>query len=237
MERQTSRSFDCPHCMSNCQFITWAHRILSVYLAEYKVAQKIWDGDYLTISNEGIIYEAYICTNCNGIIVVRWDHDDIHDGYIYRDHFPCRGGFSPKVDLEYIQHEETKNDFKEAIACYNNGYWKASIIMSRLTIQQEALAENNESPKCGLKEQIESMNISQRHKAMLHKVRIIGNHGAHPDFYLYDENGEPIDAERQEEMARVCLIFLDHFFTDKYEIPEQVANQPKSWKESSKKQG
>ena len=237
MKRQTSMGFDCPHCMSKCQFITWVHHILLIHLGVDRAARETRVGSCLTVSNEGITYEAFMCTNCNGIIVVRWDHDNIHGGYIYRDHFPCRGGFSPKVDLESIQHEETKNDFKEAIDCYNNGYWKASMIMSRRTIQQELLAGNTESQKGRLKEQIESMDIPQSHKDMLNIIRIYGNHGAHPDFYLYDEDEKPIDAERQEKIARVSLLFLDHHFMDKYEIPKQVANQLKSGKAPSKKHG
>ena len=127
-----------------------------------------------------------------------------------------------------------KNDFKEAIDCYNNNFYNASMIMSRRAIQQDVSTESNKNEN--LQKQIESMDISQSFKDMLDKVRIFGNHGAHPDFCLYDKDGAPIKEDSKKEVAAAALKLLDHYFMHKYEMPKSISDQPKSQKELSEKQ-
>lgn len=64
---------------------------------------------------------------------------------------------------------------------------------------------------------------------MLHKIKNFGNHGAHPDFCLFDESGNQI--EDKKEFAKLSLEFLDRYFADEYEIDSLVNNAPKSEKE------
>ena len=176
--------------------------------------------------------KPFVCTGCDGLIIVKWRYG--HGTYYSSEWFPCARDFTPKVDLNFIEKAEVKNDFKEAIDCYNNNLYNASMIMSRRAIQQEVFTESNKNQD--LWEQIKSMDISQNLKDMLQKVRIFGNYGAHPDFCLYDKDGAPIKEDSKKEVAAATLYFLDHYLMDKYEIPKRIFDQPKSQKELSKKQ-
>ena len=126
------------------------------------------------------------------------------------------------MDVDYIEKEEVRNDFKESINCYNNKFWNASMIMSRRTIQQKlnGTSENSKEP---LAEQIKSADIPEETKNLFHQVRIFGNYGAHPDFCLYDEEGNLISKDEEQEIAIDALSVLDLYFTCKYEMPQRVA--------------
>jgi len=226
--------------MSKCQFQAWAYIILNSFMKtvneRYALLPVSKDG-MLNIGNETVeigkylpngelIHEAYICTHCNGIIIVRWSRTKSRGGYEYYHHFPRERSFSPKVDLKVIPNKETQNDFQEAIDCYNSGFWKASMIMSRRTIEQQLL-KGSENLKSGLGKRIDIANISDQLRKMFNIIRKYGNHGAHPDNRLYDENGQPIDRNKQKEIAKISLLFLDHFFSDQYEIPKQLGEQAK----------
>ena len=101
------------------------------------------------------------------------------------------------------------------------------MMMARRAIQQEMIA--NEAEGNNLYQQIESTGISSKLKALLHKIKNFGNSGAHPDFCLFDEDGNQI--EDKKEFAKLSLEFLDRYFADEYEIDSLVENAPKSEKE------
>ena len=71
--------------------------------------------------------------------------------------------------------------------------------------------------------------FSKKLKALLHKIKNFGNHWAHPDFCLYDEDW--LEIRDKKEFARLSLEFLDRYFADEYEIDSLVENAPKSKKE------
>lgn len=106
------------------------------------------------------------------------------------------------------------------------------MIMSRRAIQQEVLDQGADKDD-NLYNQIESTGISPKLKTLLYKVKNFGNHGAHPDFYLYDGDGKQISDERG--FAELSLEFLDRYFSDEYEVDDLVKNAPKSRKEIAQK--
>ena len=126
--------------------------------------------------------------------------------------------------MNAITNEEVREDFQEAIDCYNNGFYNACMIMARRAIQQEMIIKQIKGDN--LYEQIESTGISEPLKKLLHKVKNFGNYGAHPDFLLFDGHGEQIDDKK--ECAELSLEFLNKYFSDQYEIDELIKSAPKS---------
>jgi len=142
-------------------------------------------------------------------------------------YYPVVGDWKPRVDISLITNENVKNDFREAIGCYNNGLFNACMMMARRAIQQEMIT--NKVRGSDLYKQIEATGISEKLKALLQKVKNFGNNGAHPDFCLFDNNGNEIVDKK--EFAKLSLEFLDRYFSDEYEIDSLVKNAPKSKKE------
>lgn len=171
-----------------------------------------------------VYFNAYACTHCKGFIVAMWKSDPLKTLITY---FPSVAEWKPKVKLSAITNKEVREDFQEAIDCYNNGFYNACMIMARRAIQQEMLIKENEGDN--LYKQIESTGISQPLKTLLHKVKNFGNYGAHPDFLLFDGHGEKIDDKK--ECAKLSLEFLSKYFSDQYEIGELIKNAPKSKQE------
>ena len=215
MNYSNTLSLECSHCRTLCQFLEIQNSL-----------------SYC--KNDRHHHIAYRCTNCRGVIITKW-HTGEEDlrllkkpaKDIYMVYFPLVGNWKPRVDLSSIVNNEVREDFKEAMGCYNNGFYKASMIMARRAIQQEMII--NGAKGNNLFKQIESTGISERLKTLLHKIKNFGNHGAHPDFLLFDNDGEKINNEKQ--FAELSLEFLDRFFADQYEIDALVENAPKSEKE------
>ena len=218
MNYSRTLSLDCPHCDTKCQFVS------------VEASHNICVEDKLH-------HIAFVCTNCKGIIIVKWSARECTlesfrsnpKGYESKldVYYPLVGDWKPRVKLLLITESEVRDDFKEAINCYNNGFYNASMIMTRRAIQQEMI--NKKAVGKNLYDQIESMGISKNLKALLQKVKNFGNYGAHPDFCLFDINEEKI--ENKKEFAKLSLEFLDRYFADEYEICSLVENAPKSEKE------
>ena len=218
MKHSKTISLECPHCDTKCQFI------------QVDLSHEFCISDQLH-------HIAYVCTNCQGVITTKWEasgkdlgsFQDPRSGYNQRlnIYYPLVGDWKPRVNLSLITNNEVKDDFEEAIGCYNNGFYNACMMMARRAIQQEMLI--NKAKGGNLYQQIESTGISQKLKALLHKIKNFGNHGAHPDFCLFDGEGNKI--EDRKEFAKLSLEFLDRYFADEYEIDSLVENAPKSEKE------
>lgn len=206
-------SLECPYCNTKCQF----EPVGKAYSCK---VQKISD-------RELIVHRSYRCTHCEGNVVTGWLYDSYNSTSKFIKYYPSVGEWKPKVKLTCITNNEVKEDFVEAIKCYNHGFYNASMLLTRRAIQQEMNSKNAKGEK--LYEQIESMGISERLKTLLHRVRIFGNHGAHPDFCLFDKDGQKIDDK--EGFAKLSLDFLDKYFSNQYEIDALIENAPKSKKE------
>lgn len=216
MKYLRSLALKCPHCKVHSQF--------TEILAETGIRYSLWKID------NSYVHAPYKCTNCTGIIVTKWlvPYQDLHNFQhtkeLHMTYFPFIGDWSPQIDSTCISNDEVRKDFLEASECYNNGLYVACMMMARRAIQQEMLSNNVQGNN--LYEQIESIGISERLKSLLHKIKNFGNHGAHPDFFLFDENGDKIEDEK--EFARLSLEFLDRYFADQYEIDALIESAPKS---------
>lgn len=217
MNYSKTLSLNCPHCDTRCQFVA------------------IEQGHNKCI-NDNKHHIPYVCTNCQGLIVTQWSANKC-DPNIFRSnpgygqqlsvYYPVVGDWKPRVKLKLITNEDVRSDFKEAINCYNNGFYNACMLMTRRAIQQEMIS--NRATGSNLYQQIESTGISTKLKSLLHKVKNFGNHGAHPDFCLFDEDGNEIIDKKS--FSKLSLEFLDRYFADEYEIDSLVESAPKSQKE------
>src|SRR3989339_200980 len=217
-------SLNCPHCDTKCQFV-------------------VVEQGHQKCINDDKHHIPYICTNCNGLIATKWtvhnncSPDEFRSspgGYGQRldIYYPIVGDWKPRVNLQLITNEKVRTDFKEAISCYNNGFNNACMLMARRSIQQEMI--DKKATGKNLYQQIESTGISEKLKALLHKVKNFGNNGAHPDFCLFDEEGnEIID---KHGFAKLSLEFLDRYFANEYEIDSLVESAPRSQKELEEKE-
>ena len=218
MKHSKTISLECPYCDTKCQFVQV-------------------DPSHRYCVSDGLHHIAYICTNCKGVIATKWKANgndlvafqDPRSGYNQQlsIYYPLVGDWKPRVNLSLITNDEVKTDFKESISCYNNKFYNACMMMARRAIQQEMII--NKASGKNLYQQIESTGISEKLKALLHKIKNFGNNGAHPDFCLFDEDGNQI--EDKKEFAKLSLEFLDRYFADEYEIDFLVKSAPKSEKE------
>jgi len=219
MQYSKTLSLDCPHCDTKCQFV-------------------VIEQGHNRCVNDNKHHIPFICTNCKGLIATKWNTRQDCDPNTFRNnpngygamldlYYPIVGDWKPRVDLQLITNEKVRADFKEAINCCNNGFYNACMLMARRAIQQEMI--DNQATGTNLYQQIESTGISKKLKALLHKVKNFGNNGAHPDFCLFDEEGNEIT--NKHEFAKLSLEFLDRYFADEYEIDSLVESAPKSQKE------
>ena len=205
-KHQKSISINCPHCLTKCQFAMLHSGLITCEVSKYPHA-------------------AYSCTNCRGLIVTKWEAR--YGSHYLATYYPLVGEWIPRMDLSLIVNDGAKEDFQEAIDCYNNGFYNACMVMTRRAIYQEMLTKK--AVGGNLYEQIESTGISRQLKELLQKVKNFGNYGAHPDFALFDSDGEKI--EDKKIFAKLSLEFLDRYFSDQYEIDALVKSSPKSKKE------
>ena len=217
MKHSKTISLECPHCITKCQFLQV-------------------DTSHKFCAKDKRHHIAYNCTNCCGVISTKWkaDTEDFRNfqnssGYnqLLDIYYPLVGDWNPRVDIALISNSEVRSDFEEAINCYNNDLYNACMMMARRAIQQEMII--NQATGKNLYEQIESMGISNRLKSLLHKIKNFGNHGAHPDFCLFDK--EENEVNDKKEFAKLSLEFLDRYFSNEYEIDALVNGSPKSKKE------
>ncbi len=218
MTYSNTLSLNCPHCDTKCQF------------------RAVEQGHNKCIKDNKH-HIPYICTNCQGLIATKWTANGCTpqnfrnnpSGYIQKIdiYYPIVGDWKPRVDLQLITNEYVRTDFKESMDCYNNWFYNACMLMARRAIQQEML--DKQASWSNLYQQIESTGISKKLKALLHKVKNFWNHWAHPDFCLFDEEGNEITDKKS--FSKLSLEFLDRYFADEYEIDSLVESAPKSKKE------
>jgi hypothetical protein len=217
MKFNKSISLKCPHCNTTTQFY-WV-----------KESHKLCRGD-------NFHYISYVCTHCEGVILTKWftqmniNEINFESGSYtasLKIYYPIIGDWEPRIKFFMIIDENVRRDFEEAIGCYNNGFYNASMMMSRRAIQQEMITKKAQGD--GLYTQINSLDLSRKLKGLLQKVKNFGNSGAHPDFCLYDEEGNIL--QDVKGFAKLGLDFLDRYFIDEYETQDLIDSAPKSNKE------
>ena len=220
MEHSKTISLDCPYCDTKCQFLQI-------------------DSSHSFCDRNVRHHISYICSNCNGGIITHWLSstrilDQFQNNNVIKNlesYYPVVGDWKPRMNIALINNPAVKEDFQEAIQAYNNSLYNSCMMMARRAIQQEMIS--NQIIGNNLFEQIEATGISSKLKALLQKVKNFGNSGAHPDFCLFDDEGNEII--NKKEFARLSLEFLDRYFADEYEINTLVENAPKSQKELDSK--
>lgn len=115
-------SLECPCCDTKCQFVQI-------------------DSSHKFCKSDELHHIAFVCTNCQGVITTKWsaNTDNISNfensptGHFQRldTYYPLVGDWKPRVNLSFITNGEVKIDFKEAINCYNNGFYNACMMMTR----------------------------------------------------------------------------------------------------------
>ena len=186
---------ECPYCKGRCQFDCCLTAQAAHFFCEM----------------ENLYHMPYQCLVCNGIIIIKQHRNS--DGYFYyNSSIPPSGEFKPG-NLDHITStEEVKKDFLEAIECYNNSFYNASMIMCRRAVQQEVTNEKAKGEN--LYKQIESLGISDNLKILLQGVRIFGNSGAHPDPYGPVLLDKEIPIKEKQDCAKLSLEFLDLYLRD-----------------------
>lgn len=130
MQYSKTLSLECPHCATKCQFVQV-------------------DQGHFICESDCLHHIAYVCTNCRGVIVTKWDatacpiqqFENNPTGYRQklRIYYPLVGDWKSRVDLSLITNKEVRVDFQESINCYNNGLYDACMMMARRAIQQEMI--------------------------------------------------------------------------------------------------
>ena len=216
---------ECPYCKAQCAF-----RQLKIYEPDGVDLQGrpgVKQKEHVPCNKDDRFHVPYECPSCYGVIIIKWELERLQKRY--HSSIPPAGGFKHKVDLEKITSSEAvKKDFLEAIECYNNLLYNASMVMSRRTMEREVIYKEGKGQN--LYEKIESLGISTNLKTLLQKVKNFGNHGAHPGYLLYDKDEKPI--ENKKEFAELALEFLDRYFQDQ-ESAFLADKAPKSEKERS----
>lgn len=109
------------------------------------------------------------------------------------------------------------DDAAEAFHCLVVSAWRAVAAMARRAIQQSCLEKGAPAGK-RLVDQIDWLAdqqlISPQMKAVAHRLRIIGNLGAHPD----KDGLEDVD----QAQAEATLVFLTDFLRYVYQIPASL---------------
>ncbi len=185
--------FDCPHCKAKCQFNT--------------------QGNQYTCKIDNSVQQAWVCSNCNGVIVARFvPPQNINQSKVY----PLIK-INPKINIDKLP-DNIKNDYVESLEDYSNGAYISCVIMCRRAIQQSCLDKGVK--KKNLYEQIEELDIDNNLKQLAHKLRFWGNNGAHPDILL--------DESINEQDAKLAIDFTEKFLQYVYIIPkelEEIENQ------------
>ena len=213
MKYANSLSLECSHCKTNCQFVE--------------------NGDVSVCTPDRTYHFSYICTHCGGKIMARFSQNpntNSKSPYELINYYPIPSIWKSRINLNLITDENVRNDFIEATGCFNYGFYNASMVIARRAIHQEMIKRGLEKKyPNNLYQQLENAGISEKLKELLQKVKNFGNNGAHPDFCLYDEQGNKI--ENTQKFAELSLNFLDKYFLDEYETDSMIASAPLSKKE------
>lgn len=178
--------FDCPICDHKSTFETLRECILA---------------------ND--IYSVMRCSNpkCCGVVFLHYDRREKRIIKVYPENVP-------KCD-ERIP-EKIRNDFLEAKGCLGTEAYKGTITMCRRAIQNTAIEKGAKKKDLfgQLNELVSKGIIPTSLEKLSHKIRSMGNYGAHPDKDGLDEV--------KEKDAKEILEFLEHFLTYVFVMPKRV---------------
>ena len=148
--------------------------------------------------NEAGSHFLLVCPNCLKSLVV------IEQGHVITT-YPS--GHPPVIDESLAGH--IRADYEEASKCYNAGLHIAAAIMCRRLIELSAKEKGAEGRN--LYERIESLVeagvLTSELGKVAHRIRIIGNNGAHPDYPDLIGLGQK-DAEEALEFVKIYTDYV-----------------------------
>ncbi len=182
----THLSFRCPFCEHQATFNTIRE---------------------LSVKRDYVAYLTMVCPNCRRIAFVIYNTLEDKIITIYPKHVP-------KCD-ERIP-EKIRDDCLEAKRCFEGRAYKGTVTMCRRAIQNTVIEKGAKKKDLfdQLNELVSKGIIPTSLEKLSHKIRSVGNYGAHPD-----EDG--LD-EVKEKDAKEILEFLEHFLTYVFVMPKRV---------------
>ncbi len=184
----------CPYCGAKANFSRQAEW----------TTELIGDGGALVMARHG----AWTCDACHNPIVGARAEDQVNLAW-----------YQP-VAVEAPNYpgvpEEVASDAREAHRCLSVQAWRAAVVMARRALQSAAYDKG--APGGRLLDQIDWLDnqriISPLMREVAHRIRLVGNLGAHPE----QDGLRALD----EPEAREVVEFLDDFLKYVYEIPSRL---------------
>lgn len=108
-------------------------------------------------------------------------------------------------------------EFQEAIRCQWVGAWKATLLMCRRSL--EASCDEFKAVGKDLYSQIDDLarngRITEPLRRMAHRIRLLGNKGAHGDYSDINDTVTPQDAND-------AIKFMQHYLEHVYILPKKL---------------
>lgn len=170
-------------------------------------------------------YAAFECSKGKGKIVILtpYDINDIEKASALIQYI-CRSYYKRKIGLKDISKINTlipspvRENMIEAIGCYNNDFFKSSIIMCRKTLESSAMDKGIKEGS--LKKTIEMLFvkgiINSKMKEVAEGIRGFGNMGAHEE------------REITESMTTKAINFMEYYLDYVYVLNQRLENIKKT---------
>jgi len=127
---------------------------------------------------------------------------------LYEKHYPLG---TPNDNVSEHIPESIAEDFREALRCRFVNALCATVVMCRRALQVSCNREKAEGKS--LKQQIDNLAakqlITEPLKQMAHRIRLLGNEGAHGDY-------SDIDASITAQDADDAITFMHHYLQHVY---------------------
>lgn len=209
---------------------------VSLYLERYKAEPYFLFYDYTSdsIANAGVTPLARIRENASpcvafeinlgkglAIVLPSYKPEDKETAYslllrICRGYFKQREGFKGHIKFDDAIPEAIRNDFIEAISCYNYDLYRASLVMCRRALEGSVVSLGGVGRN--LSEQINYLcdtlhKINNNIKDLAQTVRVIGNKlGAH-------SNSEDVQVTEEDMITVIECLYI--YFDNVYILPKQ----------------
>jgi hypothetical protein len=167
---------------------------------------------------------AVKCHRCSKPIMIQYTGNALASATSDRiaDYYPKR-----TVAVDKFVPSEIATDYLEAQRCFSVGAWQACAVMARRCMHHIMSRESAEGKD--LYQQINNLRekrvITPTLAEAAQRIRVIGNHGAHP----YDFKGDTLEQLGMED-ARDALEFCEWVFDQIYIQPSKIQaskNRPK----------
>lgn len=164
-------------------------------------------------------YAAFECCQGKGTIVVLTPYDisDIEKASILL-HYICRSYYKRKMGLKDLSKinpsipSSVRENMIEALGCYNNNFFKASLIMCRKTLESSAIDKGIKEYSLAktIKVLFDKGIIDARMKEVAVGIKDFGNESAHEE------------GEITESMATKAINFMEYYLDYVYALKQRL---------------